>query len=332
LGVNAGAGQRRQPPLAAVEFPRVAGETIGLANAWRTRAVARAVRAWLRGDPRRIFHGHSRAGLLVALWLARAGERRVIVSVHCYGKQKWFYRWAARRLGARLFWLTPAMKQYYRVADAGTWAQCIPGCVPAGVVAPTARGRAADGLVRLGGVGALVAWKRWHLVLDALARLPGAVRAKLRFTHIGGADASPESARYAAALQAQTTALGLDEVVQWRGPQPSAAPLLAGIDGLIVASQREPFSVAMLEALAAGVPVLAADSGGARDVIVPPRNGWFFRSGDAGDLARALTMLAESDALALARVEPEQLRSFTAPVVAEQWAGIYARLEQSDRK
>ena len=35
---------------------------------------------------------------MVALWLARAGERRVVVSVHCYGRQRWFYRWAARQL------------------------------------------------------------------------------------------------------------------------------------------------------------------------------------------------------------------------------------------
>jgi glycosyltransferase involved in cell wall biosynthesis len=327
LGVNQGFQPRRTPPLVTLELPALAGETLGVRTFWRSRAVARELRAWLAAEPGRVFHGHSRAGLAVALWLARVGERRVVASVHCYGKQKWFYRWAAHRLGHRLFWLTPAMKQYYRVADGLTWAQCIPGCVPGGASARARRAR--DGVVRLGGVGALVPWKRWHLVLDALARLPSAVRAKLRFTHIGGAEPSDESERYAAALRAQTEALGLNNIVEWRGPQPSAGALLAESDCLAVASHCEPFSVAMLEALAAGVPVLAADSGGARDVIVPPRNGWFFRSGDPDDLARVLAMLAESDALTLARVAPEQLRPFTAAVVAEQWAGIYSRLEPS---
>lgn len=103
LGVNAGAQQRRTPVLVQREFPRVAGESLGLTTLWRTRSVAREVRAWLAGGPERIFHGHSRAGLAVAVWLAAMGERRVVVSVHCYGRRKWFYRWAARQLGERMF-------------------------------------------------------------------------------------------------------------------------------------------------------------------------------------------------------------------------------------
>ena len=63
--------------------------------------------------------------------LAAAGERRVVVSVHCYGRRTWFYRWAAGRLGERLFWLSPAMKQHYEIdARGGDWTQCVPGCVP----------------------------------------------------------------------------------------------------------------------------------------------------------------------------------------------------------
>ena len=81
--------------------------------AWRLRF------ALTRG--RRIFHGHSRAGLLVGLWLRLFGGERVVVSVHCHGRQKWFYRWAALVLGERMVWLTPAMKAHYDVG-ARTWA------------------------------------------------------------------------------------------------------------------------------------------------------------------------------------------------------------------
>lgn len=327
LGVNPGFTQRRTPSLAAMEFPRIDGEIIGAKTFWRARVVARVAQRWLAVDHTRIFHAHSRAGLLTALWLARAGERRVVASVHCYGRQRWFYRWAARRLDGRLYWLSPAMKRYYGVAGSGSWEQCIPACVSA--TAPSNSSRPRDRTrrpVRLGGAGLVVEWKRWHLMLEALALLPPTVREQLRFVHIGGPDESAASRRYAAALRARTIALGLSNVVEWRGEQPSSQALLTEIDCAVVLSRLEPFSMVMIEALAAGVPVVASAAGGPRDVLMPSVNGWLFEPGDPRDLARVLTMLVETDALRCVRIEAEQLRPFTAPVVAEQWARVYAAL------
>ena len=325
LGVNPGFVQRRMPPLATLELPQIDGEVIAPRTMWRARAVARAVQAWLRADATRIFHGHSRAGLLVALWLARWGERRVVVSVHCYGRQRWFYRWAARQMAGRLYWLSPAMKRHYGLAD-NSWAQCISGCVPDRATMPTRTRTHSDGTLRLGGVGALVRWKQWHLVVEALASLPAAVRARVRFLHVGAPGGDADSQRYAAELHALTTARGLAGQVEWRGEQPSADALLAEIDCLLVASHNEPFSIAVLEALAAGVPVLAADSGGAGDLLMPGKTGWLFRSDDDVDLARAIATLVESDALARAQVGSDAIRDFTAPVVAARWAEIYGAL------
>ena len=129
----------------------------------------------------------------------------------------------------------------------------------------------------------------------------------------------------ALAVRTQTGALSLGNLVTWRGPEPSPERLLREIDVLVVPSRREPFSIAMLEALAAGVPVLAASSGGARDAVVSTKNGWFFRSGDPKDLARAFVMLIESDALRTVRPALEPDSRFAAPRVAAQWAEVYAR-------
>jgi glycosyltransferase involved in cell wall biosynthesis len=178
--------------------------------------------------------------------------------------------------------------------------------------------------LRLGGVGALVAWKGLHHILDALARLPSETRARVRFEHIGAAGNDAASQRYAADLRARTTALGLDGCVAWRGEQATSAEFLRGIDALVVASDHEPFSIAVLEALAAGVPVLAADTGGAQDLIEPGRSGWFFRSGDPAALAAAIARLAGEEAWARIAVGPESVRQFTAPVIAARWAEVYA--------
>lgn len=324
LGVNPGFAQRRTPALPVLTLPAVRGEQNGPADVWRARTAARAVRAWLREDRARIFHGHSRAGLLVALWLRHWDEPRVVASVHCYGRHRWFYRWAARRLAPRLFWLSPAMKRHYGLGD-GSWGQCVPGCVPASPPA-VRRSRGPAEPVRLVGIGALVRWKNWHLVSEALARLPDPIRRRLRFTHIGAGDGSADARAYEAELRARTAQPDLDGLVEWRGEQPGAAALLAEADCLVVASRREPFSVAMLEALAAGVPVLAADDGGARDLIRPGANGWLFAAGDTAALAMRLRELVETPALAQVVIEKEDLRRFTAPVVAAQWREIYRGL------
>lgn len=323
LGANRGFIQTREPRLDVIELPRITSESITPVSMWCARRVARAVQTWLRGGAPRVFHGHSRAGMLVALWLRRMGEARVVATVHCYGRQRWFYRWTAGQLGERIYWLSPAMRRYYGITGQG-WNQCLPGCVPASE--PGSR-RVAPGRVRqLGGIGMLVRWKNWHLVLDALALLPPDQRQRLRFRHIGGGDGSEASRRYAAELRARTAAAGLDAVVEWLGEQPSSAPLLQAVDCLVVASTNEPFSVAMIEALHASVPVLAADSGGAVDVLDAETNGWLFRSGDVRDLARRLAQLAETEALATMVIDAKGLQRFTAPAAAAAHMKVYRRV------
>ena len=328
LGVNPGfEAHRPAPRLATLELPPLEGENLNLRNLWRARRVAQQVQAWLNAAPGRVFHGHSRAGLAVALWLHRRGERRVFVTVHAYGRRWWFYRWAARQLGARLFWLTPAMKRYYGVGDGSSWAQCMPGALPSSQLARMAAPRdRARRPVRIGGAGLLVRWKGWHLMLDALAQLPPEVRGQLRFVHIGSAAEFADSDRYAAELLSRTVALGLEELVEWRGERASSEGLLHEVDCVAVLSDREPFSMIMLESLAAGVPVIASAAGGPADVIVPDVNGWLFEPGDVAGLARVLGDLVTTDALARVRIEPQQLARFRAEEVARQWREIYAGL------
>lgn len=328
LGVNPAFAPRPGNALETLRLSAVAGEEIGVGAAWRARRVAREVRAWLRADERRVFHGHSRAGLLVALWLHAWGERRVVATVHCYGRRRWFYRWAAARLRERLFWLSPEMKRYYRLPDdsvsADRWAGCLPGCVPAS--APLARREARRATIRLAGVGTIVRWKRWHLVVEAMASLPAGQREKFSFRHIGGVDGSADARAYADELRRRTTACGLDAAIAWEGEQPAAGALLAESDYLVVASQGEPLSIAMLEALFAGVPVLAAASGGAPDVIAPPVNGRLFQGDGVEGLARVLGELAADDCGAAVRIDRAGLERFTAARSAAEHAAIYRSL------
>lgn len=320
-GVSPGFTAVRFAHVPTLTLPAIAAESIGPRTWWQAARVAREVRAWLAADPTRVFHGHSRAGLLVALRLA--AQRRVVASVHCYGRQRWFYRHAARRLGGRLYWLTPAMKRHYGL-PASDWTQCIPGCVDPAPAPP--RSVRLSGELRLGGLGMLVRWKGWHLVLDALERMSPRQREQVRFLHAGGPDDSLESRAYAAALQRRTAVGPLASRVVWMGEQTGADRVLADIDVLLVPSVAEPLSIAMLEALRAGVPVVASDRGGPTDVLREGVTGWFFRSGDAGDLARVLGALLDTEALRGVRIDATCIQRFTTPEVAGEWARVYQGL------
>jgi glycosyltransferase involved in cell wall biosynthesis len=324
-GVSQGFQPAAGSTLPVLEFPVLEGERLGLSTFWKAQDVAASVSTWLAADPNRIYHGHSRAGLAVGLALARRGERRALVSVHCYGSKRWFYRWSAGRLGGSLYWLSPSMRAYYGCAGT-SWEHCVPGCVPGPGESPPERSAPKPGSLRLGGVGALVPWKRWDLVLEAMAAVEEGLRRNIHFSHIGADDGSKLSRDYARRLLGRTEALGLASNVTWHGQQPSSRNLLNNIDCLVIASEREPFSIAMLEALAAGVPVLAADDGGAKDVIDPYRNGWLFQTGNHRALAQRISQLAGSDLLSKVSITPSDVLPFRSQTVSARWLSIYRDL------
>ena len=325
LGVSPGFQPRGPAKLRHCVLPPLAGETIGVGNVWRAAWLALALRCRMRRRPRFIVHGHSRAGLLVVLWLRLLGASRVVATVHVLGRQRWFYRWASRMLGGRLVWLGPAMKQHYSVGDA-SWSGCLPDCVPLPAAPAPRRPRAPGSPVIFGCVGALVPVKRWELVLQALARLPAA--APVSVIHAGGEDGSPESAAYAGVLRRQAAANGVATRIEWRGEVCDMAAFYAGIDCLLVVSRWEASSVAALEALVAGVPVLAPAESGTRDLIDASHGGWLFPDGSADALAARMTELAMEPELAVWQPDRTALQAFDAMRVAGEYARLYERLLQ----
>ncbi len=77
---------------------------------------------------------------------------------------------------------------------------------------------------------------------------------------------------------------------------------LAATDLLIHTCAEEPFGLAILEAMAARVPVLAPDAGGAGALIADGVSGFHFRANDARALADQLLRLLHADADELNRV------------------------------
>lgn len=92
-------------------------------------------------------------------------------------------------------------------------------------------------------------------------------------------------------LRALITGLGLERIVRLAGFRDDLPKLLPGADVLVHPASREGLGVALLEALAAGVPVLACVAGGTVDVIENGVTGMLVPAGDGARLRAALDRL-----------------------------------------
>ena len=150
---------------------------------------------------------------------------------------------------------------------------------------------ASDGMrpLRLLYVGQLVAGKGVRVLLEAAARL----RVPFTLTIVGAGRDERLLRRRAASCP--------PGVVRFTGWQADVAPFFAAADVVVVPSLwNEPFCLSGVEALAAGVPVVAFDRGGIGDWLKPDETG-VFAPPTAEGLARALEGLA-ADPARLARL------------------------------
>lgn len=98
------------------------------------------------------------------------------------------------------------------------------------------------------------------------------------------------------AVEARARGAGVAEHVLITGLQSDVRPLLAACDVAVLCSLTETFSIAALEAMALGKPVVHSDIGGAAEMIRPAENGDLFPVGDTRALVARLAALAPPEA------------------------------------
>lgn len=94
-------------------------------------------------------------------------------------------------------------------------------------------------------------------------------------------------------LKALARELGIAEQVLFLGQVPDARRYFRAFDAFALSSDHEPFGMVLLEAMVAGVPLLATACGGAREVVEGV--GILFPFGDAEHLGQGLQHLAAMD-------------------------------------
>lgn len=101
-------------------------------------------------------------------------------------------------------------------------------------------------------------------------------------------------------IRAYATELGLDEAVTFHGMQDDVVPFLAAADLFLLSSVSEGIAITMLEAMGAGLPVVATDVGGNREVVVPGETGLLVPPRNPTALADAVDAVLEDPARARA--------------------------------
>ncbi|MCG6957020.1 MAG: glycosyltransferase [Gemmatimonadetes bacterium] len=211
------------------------------------------------------------------VWLAgfaahRAGVARVVSRIgldsDLPGKH-WTYRLAFRR------WVDAALvnAEGIRREVVRTLPRYDPARVATvydGVAAPHAslgrrEARAALGLPHdvpvIGSVTRLSRQKRLDRLLGAMALLP---RIHCALAGVGELEDQ---------LRSQVRTLGLEDRVHFLGYRSDVGIVLAALDAFVLTSDREGMANAMLEAMAAGVPVVSTPVSGADEALAPDGNG-----------------------------------------------------------
>jgi glycosyltransferase involved in cell wall biosynthesis len=135
-------------------------------------------------------------------------------------------------------------------------------------------------------------------------------------------------------IGAQVQEIGLSGRIHFLGSRRDVADLLLASDSFVLPSLWEGFSVALIEAMASRLPVIATAVSGTTQVMIDGATGWLVPPADADALAAAMIqLLSDRDrAAAVAATAHDRVAaSFGAGAQAERLAALFGRKLPSGR-
>ncbi|MEW6756095.1 MAG: glycosyltransferase family 4 protein [Candidatus Latescibacterota bacterium] len=307
-------------------------------NPWRDALALEGVYRWIRHGRYDIVHTHiSKAGILGRLAARWAGVPGVLHTYHGQVEEVRGGGLASRlflaceRRAARWCDLLIAVStgtaqqclacgigrpEQYRVIHNGIevsrFAQVQRGPSPLGGSGPGPH---------IGTIGSLTPEKGIEVLLRALPGLvPDWPHVQL---HVVG------DGRLRAALESLAERLGVRGRVHFPGIVADVRPYLAHFDVLAMPSLQEGLPTVVLEAMAAGCPLVASSVGGIPEIVEQDRHGILVPAGDAPSLEEALRTLLEDPArrVRLGRAAQERVQAtFDLGSMLERLATEYERL------
>lgn len=266
----------------------------GDADPWNALAFVR----WLRRERPDAVLLTSWIRAFIAGWCARAaGVPRVVFriggmqpihrgvrgSLERHALRRWYHAVIAnsRRVAERITGALPEVADRVHVV--------VNGMAPVHPPAPAPLRRELgipDDVVLAVAVGGMERNKGFDLLIDAVAGLP----------HVHAVLAGGGTEAQRASLEVQAMAFGVDDRVHFLGRRSDVPAVVAACDLFVLPSRAEGFSVALLEAMAEGKPIVAADVGGAWEGLAAhggrPHGGWIVPREDVDALTEVMHEVA----------------------------------------
>jgi L-malate glycosyltransferase len=146
--------------------------------------------------------------------------------------------------------------------------------------------RSSEAPTVIGTVAHLSHEKGLNFLIEAASLIPNA-REKLRFVIVGNGDCLPE-------LKALAHTKGLSDIFQFVGFHTNISQYMNAFDIFALPSLSEGLSSAILEAMAASLPIVATKAGGIPELVQNGDNGLLVEPADPSALARAIQHLADN--------------------------------------
>lgn len=122
--------------------------------------------------------------------------------------------------------------------------------------------------------------------------------------------------------------LGVCDDIRFLGKQDAIDELLAIADVFVLASERESFGLAALEAMAAGVPVVSSNAGGLPELNIHNETGLVYEVGEVNELAKALEKILSDEELLSTMSEKalQRAKLFSIEQIIPQYEKVYEQL------
>ncbi len=230
-------------------------------------------------------------------------------------RQQWLVRLVAR-----------GVKAYVCVShDSARYAESLLGLRPGSVrvihngalVTDVSPPPVPGGEVRIGAVGRLSPEKGLEVLVEALPSVPGC-----RLVLVGE---GPERAK----LEELVRTLALGDRVQLAGWVDPPWTATWAFDVLVMPSFMEGFPLVIVEAMLAGIPVVASNVGGIPEIVAEGETGLLVPPNDAAALAGALRTVVDDPGLRqqmAVRCRSVARQSFTAETMAARFEALYREL------
>ncbi len=134
-------------------------------------------------------------------------------------------------------------------------------------------------------------------------------------------------------LEGLSSALGIADRVRFLGARDDVPDLLGAADAFVLSSDWEGNPLCLMEAMAAGLPVLATNVGGVPEIVIDGVTGILVPPDDEAHLASAMRLLADDPArcLEISRAARERaVAEFDVSVMARRYAALYEELLAGD--